>query len=138
MLKYVLAFFIFMVPWSAMAGSQGEITKIKDGSEVRCMSGLATEEFIESGYPGKYYLGSGDCVTIENDLARNGELILHAECLGLRCPLYRFSKYIYIYREVQDDEESVLGTVTFLSDGSAVNQLILQHDSRIAYFPMKR
>jgi hypothetical protein len=102
------------------------------------MSGLIDDEFIESNYAGEYFLSSGDCVTIEDDRENSGQLVLHADCLGLHSPLYRFSKFIYIYGKYPDSPEPVLGTVTFLSDGSHVNQLILQHDSRQAFFPRRK
>lgn len=138
MLKYVIFIFTLFFPAVLMAEGSDGFLKIKDGPEVRCLSGLVDEEFVEDNYAGEYSLGSGNCVTIENDLARSGHLILHADCLKLHCPLYRFSKYIYVYRGSQDSPDSVLGTVTFLSDGSRVNQLILQHDSRQAFFPMRK
>jgi len=112
--------------------------KIKDGAEVRCMSGLVDEEFAESNYVGDYVFGTNDCVTIQDDRTQSGHLILHANCLGLHCPLYRFSKFIYVYGKYPDSPEPVLGTVTFLSDGSYVNQMILQHDSKNAFFPRKK
>jgi len=138
MLKHVIVIFILFFPVVLMAEGRDGFLKIKDGPEVRCMSGLVDEEFVEDDYAGEYFLGSGSCVTIENDLARSGHLILHADCLKLHCPLYRFSKYIYVYRKSSDSPESVLGTVTFLSDGSRVNQLIWQHDSKLAFFPMRK
>lgn len=138
MFKYIfhILFICFFV--NNMAYAQGNPIKIKDGSEVRCMSGLIDDEFVESNYAGEYYLASGDCVTIEDDRGNSGQLVLHADCLGLHSPLYRFSKFIYVYGKNPDSPEPVLGTVTFLSDGSHVNQLILQHDSRQTFFPRRK
>lgn len=138
MSKYILVVLIVLLPVVAMAEGNDDSMRIKDGAEVRCLSGLVDEEFMEDDYAGEYFFGSGNCVSIENDIAHSGHLILHAECLNLHRPLYRFNKYIYVYGESPDSPEPVLGSVTFLSDGSHVNQLILQHDSKQSYFPMKK
>ena len=138
MYKYIFKILFICFFINNMVYAQGKPIKIKDGSEVRCMSGLIDDEFIESNYAGEYFLSSGDCVTIEDDRENSGQLVLHADCLGLHSPLYRFSKFIYIYGKYPDFPEPVLGTVTFLSDGSHVNQLILQHDSRQAFFPRRK
>ena len=138
MLKCLFIFILACYPINSFAYELGDQVKIKDGPEVRCMSGLVDDEFSESNYAGNYELGPNDCVTIEDSRDQNGHLVLHAECLGLHCPLYRFSKYIYVYGKSPDSPEPVLGTVTFLSDGSHVNQLIWQHDSRQAFFPRRK
>ncbi|MDO9581656.1 MAG: hypothetical protein Q7J24_00900 [Desulfomicrobium sp.] len=138
MLKYVLIIILIFYPLLVMADGQDGIIKIKDGSEVRCMSGLVDEEFVENNFAGEYFIGSDKCVIIENNIARSGHLILHADFLKLHSPLYRFNKYIYVYGESPESPEPVLGTVTFLSDGSSVNQLIWQHDSRQAFFPIRK
>lgn len=138
MIKYLFIFAIFLWPICVMADGNFGAIKIKDGSEVRCMSCLVNEEFVEDSYAGEYFFGPDKCVVIENDLSQSGHLVLHADCLNLHSPLYRFSKYIYVYGKSPSSPEPVLGTVTFLSDGSRVNQIILQHDSRQAFFPIRK
>ncbi|UTF51663.1 hypothetical protein NLA06_07190 [Desulfomicrobium sp. ZS1] len=138
MYKYLIIIIFIFIPINVFPFEQDNQIKIKDGAEVRCMSGLVDEEFAESNYVGDYVFGTNDCVTIQDDRTQSGHLILHANCLGLHCPLYRFSKFIYVYGKYPDSPEPVLGTVTFLSDGSYVNQMILQHDSKNAFFPRKK
>jgi hypothetical protein len=58
--------------------------------------------------------------------------------MGLECPLYRFNKYIYVYGESPNSPEPILGTVTFLSNGERVNQILWQHNATQAFFPMRK
>ncbi|WP_143075558.1 hypothetical protein [Desulfomicrobium apsheronum] len=137
MLKHILILIIFCFPINVFAEEANYIV-INQGSESRCMSALSNDKFCEDDYKGNYYLGTGDCVTIEDDRVNSGHLILRADCLGLHCPLYRFSKYIYVYGKNPDSPEPVLGTVTFLSDGSRINQMIWLHDSKQSFFPLRK
>lgn len=136
MKKHIVFILLALCPILAMAA---DLTpQLKDGAETRCLPGVTDEEFTEENYAGAYTLGPGKCVFIEDARKRSGHLVLHADCLGLHRPLYRFNKFIYVYGESPDSSTPILGTVTFMSDGSQINQLILQHDSSQAYFPMRR
>jgi hypothetical protein len=137
MLKSLLIIMAICFPFNVLAEDSTHIV-VNQGAESRCMSSLINDKFCEENYKGDYYLGSGDCVTIEDDRDNSGHLILHANCLGLHCPLHRFSKYIYVYGKNPDSPEPVLGTVTFLSDGSRINQMIWLHDSKQAFFPLRK
>lgn len=137
MLKYLLIIMVICFPINIWAEENTHIV-INQGAESRCMSSLINDQFCEDNYKGDYFLGTGDCVTIEDDRDNSGYLILHANCLGLHRPLHRFSKYIYVYGENPEAPEPVLGTVTFLSDGSRINQMILLHDSKQALFPLRK
>lgn len=138
MLKYLFAIIIISIPIFTFAENRDIKIKLKDGSEERCMSSISNDEFTHTNYIGDYYFEENNCIRIEDSPDRNGNLILHADCLGLHCPLYRFSKYIYVYGGNPEFSEPILGSVTFLSDGSHINQLILQHDSKQAFFPRKQ
>lgn len=111
---------------------------LKHGSEARFMHGVATEEFVEENYIGEYSMGKSGKVWIEDDRAGSGHLILHAEVMGLRRPLFRFNRFIYIYGESPDSPDPILGSVTFFSDGYHIHQFLWQHNSSQAYFPRRK
>lgn len=111
---------------------------LKHGSEARFMHGLATEEFVEENYVGTYRVSGRGRVWIEDDRAVSGRLILHDEQSGFCRPLYRFNRFIYVYGETPDKPSPVLGSVTFVSDGSMVHQFIWQHNSTQAYYPLRQ
>jgi hypothetical protein len=134
----LLVSILLAVPGISLAEGGQYPLKLKDGAEVRCMSGVLAGEFDESDFVGEYVMGSGDCVRIEGDGAGSGRLMLYADCLGLHCPLYRFNKYIYVYGSTPEPDAPVRGTVTFLSDGGHINQIILQHEARQALFPKRQ
>lgn len=136
MKKLILLALFVLCPVLALASDT--VPQLKDGADARCLPGIDSSEFCEENYAGAYTLGPGKCVFIEDARKRKGHLILHADCLGLHCPLYQFNKFIYVYGVSPDSPTPILGTVTFMSDGDGVSQLILQHDGREAYFPMRQ
>lgn len=139
MTKYMLSILLLLLSTGiSLAEDQQYPLKLKDGAEVRCMSAVLAAEFDESDFVGEYAMGSGNCVRIEDDRAGSGHLVLRADCMGLHCPLYRFNKYIYVYGTTPEPDAPVLGTVTFLSDGGHINQLIWQHEAKQAFFPMRQ
>jgi hypothetical protein len=111
---------------------------LKHGSEARFMHGLATEEFVEDNYAGSYFVPGRGRVWIEDDRARSGHLVLHDDRTGFSRPLFRFNRFIYVYGESPDSSSPVLGSVTFLSDGTTVSQFIWQHNSTQAYYPARQ
>ena len=111
---------------------------LKHGAEARFMHGVATEEFVEDNYVGAYHVPGRGAVWIEDDRAGSGHLILHDDKTGFRRPLFRFNRFIYVDGEGPDSPAPVLGSVTFLSDGSRVHQFIWQHNSTQAYSPSRR
>ncbi len=121
---------------TVLANESGQDT-LKHGAEARFMHGVATEEFVEENYVGEYSLGAEGRVWIEDDRARSGHLILHAERLGLTRKLFRFNRFIYIYGEDSDSPAPILGSVTFFSDGYHIHQFLWQHNSTHAYFPRR-
>ncbi len=120
-----------------LANESGRDT-LKHGAEARFMHGVATEEFVEDNYVGAYYVPGRGTVWIEDDRAGSGHLILHDDKTGFRRSLFRFNRFIYVYGEGPDSPAPVLGSVTFLSDGSRVHQFIWQHNSTQAYYPSRR
>lgn len=110
---------------------------LKHGAEARFMHGLATEEFVEDNYVGEYSLGKLGRVWIEDDRARSGHLVLHADGLGFHRKLFRFNRFIYVYGQEPDTATPVLGSVTFFSDGYHIHQFLWQHNSTKAYFPRR-
>lgn len=138
MLKYFfLAFFVF-IPLISFSGELNRPYKTNIAAEERAMSSLAADEFTEDCYAGEYTFEQNKCVMIEDDRAGSGHLILKADCMGLNRPLYKFNRFIYVYGASPDSPEPILGTVTFLSDGDQVNQLLWQHDGRQAFFPVRK
>lgn len=137
MTKYILAFLLILIPFAALAQGPNCAAQLKQGAEARCMPGVDEEEFSEDAYTGAFSLGPNTCVFIEDARKRSGHLVLHADCLGLHCPLYRFNRFIYVYGPSPGSPEPVQGTVTFVSDGSQVTQIILQHEGKEAYFPRR-
>lgn len=121
---------------TVLANESGQ-DALKHGAESRFMHGVATEEFVEENYIGEYSLGKAGKVWIEDDRAGSGHLILHAESMGLRRPLFRFNRFIYVYGENPDSPEPILGSVTFFSDGYHIHQFLWQHNSTHAYFPRR-
>lgn len=121
---------------TVLANESGQ-DALKHGAEARFMHGVATEEFVEENYIGEYSLGRAGKVWIEDDRAGSGHLILHAESMGLRRPLFRFNRFIYVYGENPDSPEPILGSVTFFSDGYHIHQFLWQHNSTHAYFPRR-
>jgi len=121
---------------TVLANESG-MDSLKHGSEARFMHGVATEEFVEENYVGEYVMGKLGKVWIEDDRARSGHLILHAEHMGFRRPLFRFNRFIYVYGEKLDSPEPILGSVTFFSDGYHIHQFMWQHNSTYAYFPRR-
>lgn len=139
MTKYLFPLLILLLsPGISLAGEGQYPLKLKDGAEVRCMSGVLAGEFDESDFVGEYAMGPDNCVRIEDDRAGSGRLVLHADCLGLHYPLYRFNKYIYVYGTTPEPDAPIRGTVTFLSDGGHINQLIWQHEAKQAFFPIRQ
>jgi hypothetical protein len=138
MLKYTILIMAILYSAVSFAGDNDGIMKIKSGAEERSLSCLAAEEFSEDNYAGEYVFGPDKCLVIEDDRARSGHLILRADCMGLRCTLHRFNRFIYVYGPSPDSPEPVLGSVTFLSDGDHVNQVLWQHGERQAFFPTRR
>jgi|GEM_PF-6618544 len=138
MTKLILALLLLLIPCAALAEGLNSPSQLKDGAETRCLPGVDDEEFTEDNFSGAYSLGPGKCVFIEDARKRGGQLVLHADCLGLHCPLYRFNRFVYVYGAPPGTSEPVQGTVTFMSDGSRVTQIILQHEGRQAYFPMRQ
>ena len=110
---------------------------LKHGSEARFMHGVATEEFVEDNYIGAYEMGKMGRVWIEDDRARSGHLILHAEHMDFKRALFRFNRFIYVYGETSDSPEPIVGSVTFFSDGYHIHQFMWQHNSTYAYFPRR-
>lgn len=121
---------------TVLANESG-LDALKHGSEARFMHGVATEEFVEDNYVGEYAMGKLGRVWIEDDRARSGHLILHAEHMGFRKPLFRFNRFIYVYGENPDSPEPILGSVTFFSDGYHIHQFMWQHNSTYAYYPRR-
>ena len=121
---------------TVLANESGQDT-LKHGAEARFMHGVATEEFVEENYVGEYSLGAAGRVCIEDDRARSGHLILHAEGMGLTRKLFRFNRFIYVYGEDSESSEPILGSVTFFSDGYHIHQFLWQHNSTHAYFPRR-
>ncbi|PKN43354.1 MAG: hypothetical protein CVU60_03080 [Deltaproteobacteria bacterium HGW-Deltaproteobacteria-18] len=121
---------------TVLANESGQ-DALKHGAEARFMHGVATEEFVEENYIGEYSLGKAGKVWIEDDRAGSGHLILHAEAMGLRRPLFRFNRFIYVYGKSPDSPEPILGSVTFFSDGYHIHQFLWQHNSTHAYFPRR-
>lgn len=111
---------------------------LKHGAEARFMHGVATEEFVEENYVGEYTLRDSSRVWIEDDRARSGHLILHAEGMGLHRTLYRFNRFIYVYGDTSDSPSPILGSVTFFSDGYHIHQFLWQHNSTTAHFPRRK
>lgn len=136
MKKLILLALLVLCPILSLAADTA--LQLKDGADTRCLPGVDNAEFCEENYAGAYTLGPGKCVFIEDARKRKGHLILHADCLNLHCPLYRFNKFIYVYGAPPDSSTPILGTVTFMSNGDEVSQLILQHDGKQAYFPMRQ
>ena len=121
---------------TVLANESGQ-DALKHGAEARFMHGVATEEFVEENYVGEYSMGKAGKVWIEDDRAGTGHLILHAEAMGLRRPLFRFNRFIYVYGESPDSPEPILGSVTFFSDGDRIHQFLWQHNSTHAYYPRR-
>lgn len=122
---------------TVLSNESGQDT-LKHGAEARFMHGVATEEFVEENYIGEYSLGAAGRVWIEDDRARSGHLILHAEGMGLTRKLFRFNRFIYIYGEDSESPAPILGSVTFFSDGYHIHQFLWQHNSTHAYFPRRK
>lgn len=137
MTKLILTFLLLFISCAALAADLSP-AQFKDGAETRCIPGVDDQEFTEDNFAGAYSLGPGKCVFIEDARKRGGQLVLHADCLGLHCPLYRFNRFIYVYGAPPGTSAPVQGTVTFMSNGSQVTQIILQHEGRQAYFPMRQ
>jgi hypothetical protein len=121
---------------TVLANESG-LDALKHGSEARFMHGVATEEFVEDNYIGEYAMGKLGRVWIEDDRARSGHLILHAEHMGFTRPLFRFNRFIYVYGESPDSPEPILGSVTFFSDGYHIHQFMWQHNATYAYYPRR-
>ena len=121
---------------TVLANESG-LDALKHGSEARFMHGVATEEFVEDNYVGEYAMGKLGRVWIEDDRARSGHLILHAEHMDFERPLFRFNRFIYVYGETPDSPEPILGSVTFFSDGYHIHQFMWQHNSTYAYYPRR-
>lgn len=138
MMKYIFTSLAILFPIIAFAGGPDCSLKLNVGGEERSMSCLAAEEFSEDNYAGEYVFGPGKCLVIEDNRAESGHLVLRADCMGLKCPLHRFNRFIYVYGASPYSPEPVLGTVTFLSDGDHVNQVLWQHGARQAFFPVRR
>ena len=138
MTKLILALLMLLIPFGALAEGLNSPAQLKGGAETRCLPGVDDQEFTEDNFTGAYSLGPGKCVFIEDARKRGGQLVLHADCLGLHCPLYRFNRFIYVYGAPPGTSAPVQGTVTFMSNGSQVTQIILQHEGRQAYFPMRQ
>ncbi|KAF5040794.1 hypothetical protein DSECCO2_529730 [anaerobic digester metagenome] len=138
MTKLILTILLLLIPCAALAQALNGPTQLKDGAETRCIPGVDDQEFTEENFAGAYSLGPDKCVFIEDARKRGGHLVLHADCLGLHCPLYRFNRFVYVYGSPPGTSAPVQGTVTFMSDGAQVTQIILQHEGRQAYFPMRQ
>lgn len=121
---------------TVLANESGQ-DALKHGSEARFMHGVATEEFVEDNYVGEYAMGKLGRVWIEDDRARSGHLILHAEHMDFTRPLFRFNRFIYVYGENPDSPEPILGSVTFFSDGYHIHQFLWQHNATYAYYPRR-
>lgn len=121
---------------TVLANESGQ-DALKHGSEARFMHGVATEEFVEDNYVGEYAMGKLGRFWIEDDRARSGHLILHAEHMGFRRPLFRFNRFIYVYGENLDFPEPILGSVTFFSDGYHIHQFMWQHNATYTYYPRR-
>ena len=119
-----------------LANESGQDT-LKHGAEARFMHGVATEEFVEENYVGEYSLRDSSRVWIEDDRAKSGHLILHAEGMGLHRKLFRFNRFIYVYGDTSESPSPILGSVTFFSDGYHISQFMWQHNSTQAYFPRR-
>lgn len=122
---------------TVLANESGQDT-LKHGAEARFMHGVATEEFVEDNYVGEYVLADLGRVWIEDDRARSGHLILHAEGMGLHRWLYRFNRFIYVYGDSSESPSPVLGSVTFFSDGYHIHQFLWQHNATQAFFPRRK
>ncbi len=122
---------------TVLANESGQ-DALKHGAEARFMHGVATEEFVEENYVGEYALHDSSRVWIEDDRARSGHLILHAEGMGLHRTLYRFNRFIYVYGDTSDSPSPILGSVTFFSDGYHIHQFLWQHNSTTAHFPRRK
>lgn len=125
---------------TVLANESGQ-DALKHGAEARFMHGVATEEFVEENYVGEYTLrdsSRSSRVWIEDDRARSGHLILHAEGMGLHRKLYRFNRFIYVYGDTSDSPSPILGSVTFFSDGYHIHQFLWQHNSTTAHFPRRK
>jgi hypothetical protein len=137
MLKYIYIAILCLIPAISFAGEFKSLSKICAAAEQRSLPGMSSEEFIEDSYIGEYTFENDQQVIIEDDRSESGHLILKADVMGLDTPLYRFNKYIYVYGTSPDSPEPILGTVTFLSDGEHVNQILWQHNAKQAFFPMR-
>lgn len=122
---------------TVLANESGQ-DALKHGAEARFMHGVATEEFVEENYVGDYTLPDSSRVWIEDDRARSGHLILHAEGMGLHRKLYRFNRFIYVYGDTSESPSPILGSVTFFSDGYHIHQFLWQHNSTTAHFPRRK
>lgn len=122
---------------TVLANESGQDT-LKHGAEARFMHGVATEEFVEENYVGDYTLPDSSRVWIEDDRARSGHLVLHAEGMGLHRKLYRFNRFIYVYGDTSESPSPILGSVTFFSDGYHIHQFLWQHNSTTAHFPRRK
>ena len=121
---------------TVLANESGQ-DALKHGAEARFMHGVATEEFVEENYVGEYSLRDSSRVWIEDDRAKSGHLILHAEGMGLHRKLFRFNRFIYVYGDTSESPSPILGSVTFFSDGYHISQFMWQHNSTQAYFPRR-
>jgi hypothetical protein len=138
MTKSIMTILFLLIPCAVLAGGPNGPQHLKDGAETRCLAGVADEALCEDNFAGAYSLGPNRCVFIEDARKRGGHLVLHADCLGLHCPLYRFNKFIYVYGAPPGSQSPIQGTVTFMSDGFQVSRMILQHEGRQAYFPVRQ
>ena len=125
-------------PGATILANESGADTLKHGAEARFMHGVATEEFVEENYIGEYALHDASRVWIEDDRARSGHLILHAESMGLHRKLFRFNRFIYVYGTSPDSPEPILGSVTFFSDGYHIHQFLWEHNSTQAYFPRRK
>jgi hypothetical protein len=121
---------------TVLANESGEDT-LKHGAESRFMHGVATEEFVEDNYVGEYRMSDSSRVWIEDDRARSGHLILHADAMGFHRKLFRFNRFIYVYGQSPEEPLPVLGSVTFFSDGYHIHQFLWQHNSTEAFYPRR-
>lgn len=120
-----------------LLANESGLDELKHGSEARFMHGFASDEFVEDNYIGEFSLGKGGRVWIEDDRARSGHLILHAEKMGLVRPLFRFNRFIYTYGVQPGAPKPIGGTVTFFSDGYTIHQFLWEHNSSQAFYPMR-
>lgn len=125
-------------PGATILANESGADTLKHGAEARFMHGVATEEFVEENYVGEYALHDASRVWIEDDRARSGHLILHAEGMGLHRKLFRFNRFIYVYGTSPDSPEPILGSVIFFSDGYHIHQFLWEHNSTQAYFPRRK